>query len=153
MAIEPLLRFLHLASVAVWIGGMFFAYVCLRPAAVAVLEPPLRLRLWRAVFARFFVWVWAAVALLPLTGLTMIGHLGFAAAPIHWHLMLTSGLVMIGIFVYVVRGPYAALAKAVDAADWKAGGGALNRIRQAVGVNLGLGILTIGFATLGRWLV
>jgi uncharacterized membrane protein len=153
MAIEPLLRFLHLASVTAWVGGMFFAYVCLRPAAVAVLEPPFRLRLWRAVFARFFVWVWAAVILLPASGLLMIGRLGFAAAPIHWHLMLTTGTLMIGIFVYVVRGPYAALGKAVDAADWQAGGAALNRIRQAVGVNLGLGVLTIGFATLGRWLV
>ena len=152
MAIEPLLRFLHVASVAAWVGGMFFAYVCLRPAALDVLEPPQRLRLWRRVFARFFVWVWGAVVLLPATGLLMIGHVGFAAAPLNWHLMLGSGMLMIAIFLYVFGRPYAALGLAVDAGDWKAGGAELGRIRQAVGINLMLGFLTIAIATLGRWL-
>ena len=152
MTIDPLLRFLHLASVAIWVGGMFFAYVCLRPTAVEVLDAPPRLRLWRGVFARFFVWVWAAVIAIPLSGLAMIAHTGFAAAPLNWHLMLTSGSVMIAIYLYVYLVPYAALQRAVDAEDWKAGGAALGRIRQLVGLNLVLGFVTIAIATLGRWL-
>ena len=56
----PLLLFLHLVAVAVWVGGMFFAYVCLRPVAAAQLDPPLRLALWVGVFSRFFPWVWLA---------------------------------------------------------------------------------------------
>ena len=44
--LRPLLLFLHLAGVIVWVGGMFFAYFCLRPAAVRVLQPPQRLPLW-----------------------------------------------------------------------------------------------------------
>ncbi|WP_035055527.1 CopD family protein [Andreprevotia chitinilytica] len=152
MNLEPLFRFLHIASVTVWVGGMFFAYMCLRPAAGEVLEAPQRLRLWRRVFARFFVWVWGAVILIPLSGGGILGHVGFAAAPLNWHLMLGSGLVMIAIFIYVVTGPYAALGRAVDTEDWKAGGAALNRIRQAVGLNLILGFVTIALATLGRWL-
>jgi len=152
MALEPFLRFLHLAGVAVWIGGMFFAYVCLRPVAGQLLEPPQRLRLWRGVFARFFVAVWAAVILIPVSGLAMLARAGFAAAPINWHLMLLLGLVMVAIFLYVYTVPYAALQKAVDAEDWPAGGAALNRIRQAVAANLHLGFLTIAVATLGRWL-
>ena len=36
---------LHLLAAVVWIGGMFFAYMCLRPSAAAILEPPARLRL------------------------------------------------------------------------------------------------------------
>ena len=54
--------FFHLSGMVVWVGGMFFAYVCLRPAAGNVLEPPQRLRLWTGVFSRFFPWVWLSVA-------------------------------------------------------------------------------------------
>lgn len=152
MQLHPLLLFIHLTSVVVWVGGMFFAYVCLRPTAVELFEPPQRLRLWRGVFARFFVWVWWAVLLIAASGLIMIGQHGFAAAPPGWHLMMTSGLLMIGIYIYVATIPYAALVQAVEAEDWKSGGAALNRIRQLVGTNLLLGLLTLGFATLGRYL-
>ena len=152
MTFDPLLRFVHVLAVVVWVGGMFFAYVCLRPAAVQLLTPPQRLPLWQAVFARFFVWVWGAVLLIPASGLGILLPVGFAAAPLHWHLMLASGLVMIGIYLYVFFGPYARLTVAVGTQDWPAAGAALNRIRQAVGSNLLLGVLTIGFATIGRWL-
>ena len=152
MNLQPLLLFLHIACVVLWVGGMFFAYVCLRPTVVELFEPPQRLRLWRGVFARFFVWVWGAVVLIPLSGLMMFAAAGFAGAPLRWHLMLATGFVMVGIFVFVATGPYVALGRAVAAEDWKAGGAALNRIRQWVGINLLLGTATIAIATLGRWL-
>jgi uncharacterized membrane protein len=151
MNLHPFLLFSHLSGVVLWVGGMFFAYVCLRPALVELFESPQRLRLWRGVFSRFFVWVWAAIIIVPISGLIMLGQAGFATAPLNWHLMLTTGLVMAGIFVYVATGPFVALQRAVDAEDWKSGGAALNRIRQWVGINLLLGLLTIGLATLGKW--
>lgn len=151
MNVQPLLLFLHFASVVVWVGGMFFAYVCLRPTAVALFEPPQRLALWRGVFARFFVWVWWAVTLIAASGLVMIGQHGFASAPLSWHLMLASGVLMIAIYIHVATGPYVALERAVEDKNWKAGGAALNRIRRMVGVNLILGFVTIAFATLGRY--
>ena len=153
MKLQAFLLFLHLASVVLWVGGMFFAYVCLRPTAVKLFEPPQRLRLWRGVFARFFVWVWGAVVLIPASGLLMFSQAGFAGAPLSWHLMLATGVLMIAIFVYVASVPYAVLQRAVDAEDWKAGATALNRIRQCICVNLLLGFLTIAIATLGRTLV
>lgn len=152
MNLAPLLLFLHVASVAVWVGGMFFAYVCLRPAAVEVLEPAQRLTLWKKVFERFFPAVWAAVALILVSGLGMLLSVGFAAAPVHWHLMFLTGLVMMAIFVGVVALPYRQFGAAVAAADWPAGGAALGRIRRLVGINLALGFTTIAIATLGRWL-
>lgn len=152
MSLQPLTLFLHVSAVAVWIGGMFFAYLCLRPAAVEVLEPPQRLRLWRAVFGRFFAWVWAAVALILASGLARLVEVGFAAAPLNWHLMLAVGLVMMAIFGHVYFAPYRALKRAVAAEDWPAGAAALNRIRGLVGLNLTLAGLTIAVATLGRWL-
>ena len=153
MDFDPLLRFLHVVGVTIWVVGMFFAYVCLRPIAAELLAPPQRLPLWQRVFQRFFVWVWAAVILIPVSGLGILLRVGFAGAPVHWHLMLTTGVLMIVIFLYVVTGPYARLRTAVAAQDWPAAGAALNRIRQAVGSNLLLGLATIGLATLGRLLV
>ena len=152
MMVQPLLLFLHLVSVVIWVGGMFFAYVCLRPTVVELLEPPQRQRLWSGVFARFFVWVWWAVSLIAASGLTLFGLHGMTAAPVSWHMVLTTGVVMIGIFIYVAIGPYSVLKRAVEAEDWKAGGVALNRIRQLVGSNLILGLVTITIATLGRYL-
>jgi len=151
MRVELLLRFIHVAAAVIWVGGMFFAYVCLRPAAAQLLEPPSRLRLWRAVLGRFLGWVWATVLLIGVTGMVRFGQAG-SAAPANWHVMLGSGLLMFAIFLYVYVGPFAMLRRSVEAEDWPAGGVALGRIRQAVGWNLLLGLLTICVATLGAGL-
>ncbi len=52
---------LHILASVIWVGGMFFAYMALRPAAAQVLEPPQRLSLWIESFKRFFVWVWLSI--------------------------------------------------------------------------------------------
>ena len=48
---------LHVLAITVWVGGMFFAYMVLRPIAASQLQPPQRLPLWQGVFSRFFPWV------------------------------------------------------------------------------------------------
>ena len=48
---------LHILGAVVWVGGMFAAYMCLRPAA-GPLDPPVRLKLWSAFFQKFFPFVW-----------------------------------------------------------------------------------------------
>ena len=68
--------FLHVISDVIWIGGMFLAYVAVRPAAIEALEPPQRLRLWTGIFRRFFPWVWASVMLILATGFGMMGDMG-----------------------------------------------------------------------------
>lgn len=150
MELKSLLLFAHILSVAVWVGGMFFAYVCLRPVAATLLPPPQRLPLWRGVFDRFLNWVWAAVALILASGLAMILEVGFKSAPLHWHVMFLLGLVMMIIFAHVYFAPYRKLCRAVDAQDWLAGGAALAQIRKLVGLNLSLGLVNIAVATLGH---
>jgi uncharacterized membrane protein len=54
---------IHALAAVLWVGGMFFAYMVLRPSA-GPLEAPVRLQLWDRVFSRFFPWVWASVATL-----------------------------------------------------------------------------------------
>ncbi|MBU0603067.1 MAG: CopD family protein [Gammaproteobacteria bacterium] len=153
MTLTPVLLFLHVAAITLWVGGMFFAYVCLRPVAALELEPPARLRLWRGVFGRFFPWVWAAVIATFATGLAMMLAVGMKNAPVHWHLMFGVGLGMMLIFMHVYFAPYKRLLRAVDAADWPAGGAALAQIRKLVALNTLLGFVTIALATAGRLLV
>ncbi|WP_018077529.1 DUF4149 domain-containing protein [Thiobacillus denitrificans] len=142
--------FLHLLSVVVWVGGMFFAYMALRPVAASVLEPPQRLALWAGVFGKFFPWVWVAVALILATGLHMLMKLGGAAAPHYMLTMLVLGVAMMAIFAHVFFAPYGRLRRAVAAQDWKAGGAALGQIRRLIGINLSLGLVTIAAVFLGR---
>lgn len=152
MNLMPLLMFLHVVAVVVWVGGMFFAYICLRPVAAVVLEPPQRLALWAGVFGRFFPWVWLAVALILASGMSMIGVIGWHGAPAHWHLMLTLGVVMMMIFAHLYFAPYRRLRQGVAAAEWPRAAAALNQIRKMVGINLVLGVMTIAIATLGAYL-
>lgn len=139
-----LLYLSHVLATVVWVGGMFFAHQCLRPVALAQLEPPQRLRLWNGVFGRFFPWVWAAIGVLISSGQWLILQLGgMAAVPISVHVMATVGYLMTGIFAYIYFRPYSALRAAVQAENWPGAGAALNRIRLLVGTNLLLGLLNI----------
>jgi len=149
MTSHALFIFLHLAGIIVWVGGMFFAYVCLRPAAVEVLEPPLRLSLWKRVFDRFFPAVWVSVVLIPLSGLGMLSNMNWVMRH-HVLAMIALGTVMIAVFVDVALIRFAALSRAVAAKDWPAGGAALGQIRQRVGFNLILGALVVATAVIGR---
>ena len=142
--------FLHVVSVVIWVGGMFLAYMAVRPAAVEVLEPPQRLRLWTGIFRRFFPWVWAAVVLIVGSGFTMMGPM--SPVPAYVLAMTAIGIVMVMIFLHIYFAPFTRLKRAVAAEDWKSGGAALNQIRVLVGVNLSLGVLTVAVALLGRGL-
>jgi len=149
-----LFKLIHLLSVLIWVGGMFFAYVVLRPAAVKVLEPPQRLRLWDAVFRVFFFWVWAAVAALLSSGSGMIYlYGGFANVALHVHAMLATGLLMMAIFGYVYFGCYKPLSQHVANQRWKEAGEVLGKIRKLIAVNLALGLLTTGVAVIGMTLM
>ncbi|HEX9626497.1 MAG TPA: CopD family protein [Acidiferrobacterales bacterium] len=145
---------LHTLAVVVWVGGMFFAYMALRPVAATLLEPPLRLPLWAQTFAKFFPWVWAAVGLLLLTGYVMLFQRfgGFATSPVYVHLMQGIGIAMMAIFLHVFFAPYGRLKRAVAAQDWPAGGKALGQVRRLIGVNLILGLATTAIAAGGRYL-
>ncbi|BFM05781.1 DUF4149 domain-containing protein [Halioxenophilus aromaticivorans] len=146
---------LHLLSAVIWVGGMFFAYVALRPVAAALLEPPLRLQLWQAVFARFFIWVSVAVVVLLATGLWMILDVygGFANVRPYVHVMFLIGLIMMAIYGHLFFVPYQRLCRAVNSEDWPTGGQQLAQIRKLVAVNLSLGVLVVAVAGGGRYLM
>lgn len=144
---------LHVLAAVVWVGGMFFAYMALRPVAATLLEPPVRLTLWVQVFQRFFPWVWLSVAILLISGLWMIfGFLGgMGAVRWHIHLMLTLGLVMMLIYAHVYFAPFRRLKLAVTAGNWADGGVRLGQIRKLIATNLTLGLLVVAVAAIGRY--
>ena len=143
-------KLIHLLAVLIWVGGMFFAYMVLRPAAVDVLQPPERLRLWGNVFHRFFNWVWGAIGAILVTGLYMIYQLGgMAHVPSYVHIMLLLGLVMIAIYCYVFFACYVPLSLHVSKERWKEAGEILGKIRSLVGLNLTLGLITVCAAAIG----
>ncbi len=145
---------LHVLAVVIWVGGMFFAYMALRPAAVQTLEPPQRLPLWAATFSRFFPWVWLSVAALLASGLYLIAvYGGFAVVGMYIHGMLAIGVLMMLIFGHVYFAGFKKLQRGVAAQDWKAAGAALGSIRLLIGINLSLGLITIFVAILGKTLV
>ncbi len=153
MDIKAISLTLHLLSAVIWVGGMFFAYMILRPVAGGQLEPPQRLTLWVAVFKKFFPVVWVTVVLLLLTGYNLIfsNWGGFSAAPFYVHLMNGLGSVMILIYMHVFFAPYKRLSQAVAAEDWPLAGKKLNQIRMLIAANLTLGLIVISLAALGRY--
>ncbi|WP_447788610.1 CopD family protein [Pseudomonas farris] len=139
---------LHILAALVWVGGMFFAWMVLRPAAMKALEGPARLKLWVEVFQGFFRWVWIAVVLLPISGVGMI-HLqytGFETAPQYVQVMMGLYVVMTALFIRIQALLLPELRTAVAAQDWPTGAAVLGRIRRLVGINLMVGLVLVAIA-------
>lgn len=153
-SLMSLLVTLHILAATIWVGGMFFAYMALRPTAAMVLEPPLRLTLWSGVFRRFFPWVWLSLIVLLLSGYGMVFSVfgGFASVGIHVHLMQVLGIIMMLIFMHLFFAPFKRLKEYVIIEDWVTAAGQLNQIRRMIGINLSLGLIVILIASGGRYL-
>ena len=148
--LPPVLSVLHALAAVAWVGGMLFAYLILRPAAGA-LDRPDRLRLWRSSFKRFFILVWHAVIILPITGYAMLVVIygGFAGAGAHIHLMQTTGWIMIGLFVYLVLRPWRRFGIAMDEQLWDVAEAELATMRRIVAANILLGVVTVAAGAAG----
>jgi uncharacterized membrane protein len=147
---HQLLLFLHLAAAIFWMGGMAFMVLSMRPPLAEQLAPPQRLPLLTAVMKRFFGVVAASIAVLLLTGFTMLLETGMAKAPPGVHVMLALGIAMILIFGHIFSSPYRKLRRAVAAADWPEGGRRAAQITMLVKINLGLGWIAIAAVLLWR---
>lgn len=151
-----ILKAVHVLSIILWIGGMAFAHLCLRPAA-ASLEPPVRLKLLHDVMGRFFGLVlWASLLTLG-SGVWMLGRVakqvvqsgGSFQMPWAWTAMAVLGVLMVAIFMHIRFALYKRLSHAVQASDWAAGGAAMAQIRQWVLVNLCIGVVVVLVTLLG----
>lgn len=144
---------LHAAAAVVWVGGMFYTLMVLRPA-VEPMPGPQRLQLWRRVYPLFFGWVWAAIVILLVTGYWLLfGYFGgFANVGIYIHLMNGIGLAMMGLFAWVNLVPWPRFRDAVDRGAFDEAPRHMATIRRVVIVNLTLGLITIMTGAAGPWL-
>lgn len=139
---------LHILCAVIWVGGMFFVYLVLRPS-LSVLEPPQRLLLHTQIFRRFFLVVWHVMPLLLLSGFAILFGFygGMAGATWNIQAMMSLGVLMAIIFVALVFGPYAKFRRTTDRARMVAN---IDTIRKLIGINLILGLITVVIAALGR---
>lgn len=144
------LKTLHLLSIVIWIGGMFFAHFFLRPAATG-LDAPVRLKLLHGVMKPFLGLITYLSLLTLFTGLWMIGNVAKATVqaggsfnmPLDWTLMAVLGTLMVLIFGHIRFALFGRFNKAVLAEDWSAAAIAMDKLRQWVFVNLCIGLVTI----------
>ena len=73
----------HVLCAVIWVGGMFFAYVVLRPS-LSVLEPIQRIALHTQIFRRFFLIVWHVMPLILLSGFAALFLFGGMATPVEY---------------------------------------------------------------------
>lgn len=147
-----LLYALHVLGAALWVGGMGFALLALRPA-LAQLEPPARLAVHEGALRRFFLIVWHAMPALLLTGwaLMFFWYGGFRGSGWHIHLMHLTGLVMAAVFAALFFGPWRGFRAARAAGDLPGAAAKADTVRRLVTVNFALGLLTVAVAAWGRF--
>ncbi|CAK0751479.1 CopD domain-containing protein [Gammaproteobacteria bacterium] len=143
---------LHLISVVIWVGGMFFAHTALRPAATS-LSTELRIPLWGRIFEKFFPWVWTAVLIIFVTGYSVLFLVftSFKDASPYVHAMIGLGNLMSLLFFYLWFFPYQSFRTALATKDLATAGFHQTRIRYIITINLVLGLITIVVAVIGHW--
>ena len=146
MTIRDWVLAVHVLCAVIWVGGMFFAYLVLRPS-LSVLEPVQRIALHTQVFRRFFLMIWHAMPLILLSGFTMLFVFDGGAEDAAWNInaMMLIGLVMSAVFVLIIFGPYARFRRTTDRATAVA---SIDRIRKLIGANLVLGIISVVVAAM-----
>lgn len=147
-----LLLVLHLLGAVLWVGGMAFALIALRPALLAI-DPPSRIALMARVHKRFFMVVWHAMPIVILTGYGLLFGVFGGFAGVRWpiHLMHLLGLIMSGVFLMIWFIPFRRMRAAVAAGDNAAAAAANDSIRKLVTPNLALGLVTIALGAVGRY--
>ena len=152
IAIATAALIVHIIAAVVWVGGMFFALLVLRPAT-GPLDPVPRLELWSRVLGRFFAWVIAAIVLLLASGYAMVFGVfgGFSGIGLHVQVMQGVGIVMMLLFFHLYFAPWRRLKAALAQHDTAGAARQLNQIRWIVALNLTLGLITVAVGGSGRY--
>ncbi len=138
---------LHVIGAALWVGGMAYALLVLRPA-IGVLEPASRNQMHGQTMRRFLRLIWHVMPLVLVSGWVMVFTLygGFANLPWAVNVMQLLGIVMAAVFAYLALGPYKRFRRAI-----RPGPELVARMRQLTLVNLVLGALVLVFASIGHF--
>ncbi|MCB1877028.1 MAG: CopD family protein [Chromatiales bacterium] len=148
MSLQLAIQVLHAIAGMLWVGGIFFSHMVLRPAALP-LDPAQRVPLWGRVFAGFFPWVWGFVAVLLITGYAdvMMRFGGFVS--LHLKAMHGIGMLMFLLYAWLYFFPYRKMRKALANSDIPTAAAAMNRIRPVMVINLILGLIVTAIGVMG----
>ncbi|MFN3976183.1 MAG: CopD family protein [Aquificaceae bacterium] len=124
------LLFLHLFFAIVWIGGMVYSLLFLKPSLREIGQEEQRGKFLKQVFSKFFLAVWLSIFVLFLTGMGLWHgyRRDFTDNPL-FHIKLFLFGLMVAVFAYI----YFFLFKRNK----------LSHISNLIGVNLLLGILVL----------
>ncbi len=97
--------------------------------------------------------MWASILALLVTGYGMLffGFGGFVGVGLHVHLMQTTGLVMMALFLHLYFAPWRRFQRALDQGDQAGAAKQLGQIRMIVAINLILGLITTAIGASGRY--
>ncbi|MCS6957696.1 MAG: CopD family protein [Aquificaceae bacterium] len=124
------LLFFHLLFAILWIGGMIYSLLFLKPAVKALPQEDQRSRVLKGVFSRFFPAVWLAILILFITGMGLWHgyRKDFSQNPL-FHAKLFLFALMTIIFAYIYFFLYRR--------------DKLSQIPNLIAVNLLLGLLVL----------
>lgn len=148
---HDIVKLIHLVAGILWMGGMAFMLLALRPAVMAQMEPQPRARLMGEVWRRFFAIVLLAIVALFATGTNLYTAAfraareatGVGSVPLGWNLMLGIGVLMMLIFGHIYFAGFKKFQRAVAAGEWPMAGKAAAQIKKLVVTNFVLGWLAI----------
>jgi uncharacterized membrane protein len=134
----------HILAVIIWIGGMFFGFVALRPALKGM-DTLAAARFWCTLLGRFLPWVWAAILVLLASGIYMVFNSfdGFGQLPWFIQFMMAIGVFMMMLVGHATFSAFKKLKRAVASNDEALAKRALGQIRVIMDVNLTLGLAIV----------
>jgi len=96
------LLFLHLFFAIVWVGGMVYSLLFLRPSLREIAQEEQRGKFLKQVFSKFFLAVWLSIIVLFLTGMSLWHgyRKDFSDNPL-FHIKLFLFGLMVIIFTYI----------------------------------------------------
>lgn len=135
----------HIISITLWIGGIFYAVAILRPS-LGLLDATQRTSIMLQTMSRFFKGLTHAIPTALISGWLLILHEGgFANAPWTVNAMQAFGIIMAGLFARLYFGPFQKVRRAI-----RPQASAFDSIRTQMLIIMALGFLAILSACLSH---
>ena len=137
---------LHLAGMAVWVGGALYSGLIL-PPSLSLLDKTQKASVSLQAMRRYFRMSWPVIPAVLISGWLMILHEGgFAVVPWTTNAMQLLGLVMAALTLRAFAGPYQKARRALRPQQ-----DTFDTLRlQLLGLGL-LGVITVMTASLGHF--
>lgn len=141
---------LHTLAATLWIGGLFFALVVLRPV-LSAMEAKERRAMWGRVLPGAFATAWIMVVVLFVTGYGVLyfGYEGLASAGAHVRIMEWVGNFMFLLFGWMYFRPFKSFMRALADKNEERQALEMIRLKNANSLLLALGLIVTALGATG----